>query len=147
MKLQQLKMSYKHLCPSRPLALTLTGLLLLAATVSAIASASTIGLFGVEACAAPVSAQSFQEELQIKLGENGFTPNEAQRAAGTFGIAVENAALSGEYILKLKAQDGTVVKEVQVQKGSAAWTVTLSPGEYTLTEASHPQWLCRITVQ
>jgi hypothetical protein len=60
---------------------------------------------------------------------------------------VENSVISGEYTLQLKAQDGTVIKEVQVQKGSAAWTVTLSAGEYTLTEASHPQWTCRITVQ
>jgi hypothetical protein len=49
--------------------------------------------------------------------------------------------------MQLKAHDGTVMKEVQVQKGSAAWTVTLAAGEYTLAEASHPQWLCRITVQ
>ena len=70
-----------------------------------------------------------------------------QRTAGTFAIAVENSATSGEYTLQLKAQDGTVIKEVQVQKGSAAWTVTFSTGEYTLTEASHPQWVCRINVQ
>ena len=55
--------------------------------------------------------------------------------------------ISGEYILRLKASDGTVIKEVQVQKGSAAWTMTLAAGEYTLTETTHPQWSCRITVQ
>ena len=54
--------------------------------------------------------------------------------------------IPAEYTLQLKASDGTVVKEVQVQQGSTAWTVTLAAGEYNLTEVNHPQWLCRITV-
>lgn len=87
------------------------------------------------------------DELQIQLGTNGFIPSEVQHAAGTFAIAVDNTGLSGEYTLRLKAADGTVVKEVEVQKGSAAWTITLSAGEYRLTEASHAEWSCRISVQ
>ncbi|HEU0253480.1 MAG TPA: hypothetical protein VFR12_10655 [Pyrinomonadaceae bacterium] len=90
---------------------------------------------------------SAEDELRIELTGNGFVPSEVQHAAGTFGIAVENSTLSGAYVLRLKSEDGTVLKEVEVQKGSAAWTVSLQPGQYTLTEASHPQWLCRITVQ
>ena len=93
------------------------------------------------------AAVGLQDELQIQLGENGFSPAEVQHVAGTFGIAVENANLEGEYTLRLKAADGTVLKEVQVQKGSAAWTMTLAGGEYTLTEANHSTWLCRISVQ
>ena len=88
-----------------------------------------------------------QDELQIQLSSDGFSPSAVQHAAGTFAIVVENTNIDGDYTLRLKAAEGTVVKEVQVQKGSAAWTVTLAAGEYTLTEASHPQWQCRITVQ
>lgn len=87
------------------------------------------------------------DELQIQLSASGFTPNEVQHGAGTFGIAVDNTGVSGEYTLRLKAADGTVVKEVEVQKGSTAWTITLATGEYVLTEASHPEWSCSITVQ
>jgi hypothetical protein len=105
------------------------------------------GLSTAGSSSASVAGDGFQDELQIQLSENGFSPTEVQLAAGTFAIAVANSNVEGEYTLSLKAADGTVVKEVQVQKGSAAWTVTLSAGEYTLTEASHPQWLCRITVQ
>lgn len=89
----------------------------------------------------------FQDEVKIKLTANGFVPGEVQHAAGTFAIAVENATLSGEYTLQLKAEDGTVLKEVTVQKGSSAWSVTLQAGQYTLTETQNPQWLCRLTVQ
>jgi hypothetical protein len=49
--------------------------------------------------------------------------------------------------LRLKAEDGTVLNEVQVQKGSSAWTVNLQTGRYTLTEVNHPQWACTIVVQ
>jgi hypothetical protein len=108
---------------------------------------SVTGLFQLHASKVVAAPHGETDELQIQLNNDGFTPSELQHSAGTFGIAVENAIVSGEYTLRLKAGDGTVVKEVQVQEGSAAWTVTLSAGEYTLTEASHPQWLCRIIVQ
>lgn len=91
--------------------------------------------------------QGGRDELRIELRSSGFTPNEVQHAPGTFAIAVENSALSGEYTLLLKAEDGTVLKEFKVQKGSSAWTVTLQSGRYTLTETDHPQWTCRIVVQ
>ena len=91
--------------------------------------------------------QGTRDEVRIELTGNGFTPNEVQHAPGRFAIAVENSTLSGEYTLRLKAQDGTILNEFQVQKGSSAWTVTLQTGTYTLTEADHPQWTCRILVQ
>lgn len=126
--------------------LILTGLLLatIACTVVAISVNSISTAVTSQAYAAP---RGIQDELQIQLDGNGFAPAEVQHAAGTFAILVENSNDLGEYTLRLKATDDAVVKEVQVQKGSAAWTITLSAGEYTLTEASHPQWLCRITVQ
>lgn len=91
--------------------------------------------------------QGGRDELRIELTSSGFTPNEVQHAPGRFAIAVENSALSGEYTLRLKAEDGTILQEFRVQKGSSAWTVTLQTGTYTLTETDHPQWTCRIVVQ
>lgn len=137
MKISELTSGKAHL--KLPMILSFTALLLVCAVVL---GGSTTGPSTVQA-----APQIFQDELQLELNTDGFTPAAVQRAAGTFAIAVENSALSGEYTLQMKAHDGTVIKEVQVQKGSAAWTITLSAGEYTVTEASHPQWLCRITVQ
>ena len=93
------------------------------------------------------SPQGGRDELRIQLSSNGFSPSELQHAPGRFAIAVENSTLSGEYRLRLKAEDGTVLSELQVQRGSSAWTVDLQTGRYTLTEADHPQWTCRIVVQ
>jgi len=111
------------------------------------------GLLVIVVVASVVAAPEFsgpkvaQDELRIELSSSGFVPAEVQHAAGTFAIAVENTTFAGAYTLRLKAADGTLLKEVEVQKGSAAWTITLQAGQYTLTEASHPEWLCRITVQ
>ena len=43
-----------------------------------------------------------------------------QHAPGRFAIAVENSTLSGEYTLRLKAEDGTILNEFHVLKGSSA---------------------------
>jgi Cu/Ag efflux pump CusA len=88
-----------------------------------------------------------RDEVRIELTSNGFAPSEVQHAPGTFAIAVENNTLPGEYTLRLKAEDGTLLSELHVQKGSSAWSVSLQSGRYTLTEAGHSQWLCNIVVQ
>jgi hypothetical protein len=142
MKLRQVLLpGEKRSC--QRLALTLTGLLLLAGVVAAAVSINVVA----GRSAAVVIGQPFQDEVRIELSSTGFTPSAVQHAAGTFGITVENSGLAGEYTLRLKSEDGAVLTEVPVQKGSAGWTVTLQPGAYTLTEASNPQWLCQITVQ
>jgi hypothetical protein len=91
--------------------------------------------------------QGTRDEVRIELAASGFTPNELQHAPGRFALAVDNKTLSGEYTLRLKAEDGTILSELQVQKGSSAWTVNLQTGTYTLTEADHPQWTCHIMIQ
>lgn len=115
------------------------------AVLSAIVAAFVFA--GVAAFPNFSTPQMAQDELRIELTGSGFTPAEVQHSAGTFAIAVENSTLSGTYTLRLKADDGTVLKEIEIQKGSAAWTITLQPGQYSLIEAAHPEWLCRITVQ
>jgi hypothetical protein len=93
------------------------------------------------------TAQQGRDEVRVELNGNGFTPGEVQHAPGSFAILVDNKTISGEYTLNLKADDGTVVSELQVQKGSSAWTVSLQTGRYTLTEINHSQWVCSIVVQ
>jgi hypothetical protein len=88
-----------------------------------------------------------EDEVQIALNTSGFTPLEVARAAGAFAISVDNQNVTEEYILQLKAEDGTLLNEVRVQKGSTGWTVDLPAGVYTLTVADHPTWLCQITLQ
>jgi hypothetical protein len=93
------------------------------------------------------SQQGGRDEVRLELNSTGFAPAEFQHGPGTFAIAVENKTLAEEYTLRLKAEDGTLLNEFQIQKGSSAWTVNLPTGRYELTEANHPQWTCRIVVQ
>ena len=121
------------------------------AAVIAVVSVGVV-LFAVWANAkrtsvAAASAPQGRDEIHIQLSSNGFSPSEVQHSPGSFAIAVENTTLSSEYKLRLKAEDGTVLNEVQVQKGSSAWTVTLQTGRYTLTEVNHSEWICNIIVQ
>ncbi len=88
-----------------------------------------------------------RNEITVEMNSNGFSPNEIQHSPGTFAIAVDNKALAGEYTLRLSAEDGTVLSELHVQKGSSALSVSLQTGRYTLTEIDHSQWTCRILVQ
>lgn len=113
-----------------------TGIVLLAAW----ANTKRIGV-------SAASTQQGRDEIRIELSSNGFSPSEVQHTPGSFAISVENTTLSSEYKLRLKAEDGTVLNEVQVQKGSSAWTVSLQTGRYTLTEVNHSQWICNIVVQ
>jgi hypothetical protein len=94
-----------------------------------------------------VASQGGRDEVRLELNSTGFAPAEFQHGPGTFAIAVENKTLAEEYTLRLKAEDGTLLNEFQIQKGSSAWTVNLPTGRYELTEANHPQWTCRIVVQ
>jgi hypothetical protein len=87
------------------------------------------------------------DELQVALSVSGFSPAEVSHAAGAFALAVETQSADSEYVLQLKTEGGTLLNEVPVQKGSAVWTVDLPAGRYTLTEASHPNWVCQITTQ
>ena len=88
-----------------------------------------------------------RDEISIGLTSDGFVPAEITHSAGVFGIVVQNEGQESEYTLRLKTQAGKVLEEIKIQKGSTGWSVNLLPGRYTLTEAKHPQWVCRITVQ
>ena len=82
--------------------------------------------------------QGGRDEIRIELTSDGFAPSEVQHAPGIFAIAVENKTLTDEYTLKLKAADGTVLNEFQVQKGSSSWTVNLPTGTYKLHRGESP---------
>lgn len=93
------------------------------------------------------SGQNTPDEIKLELTSNGFVPAQVTHASGVFAIEVENKSGLDEYTLKLISQDGTVLNEVSVHKGSAAWTVNLQSGQYSLKEVNHEQWVCTITVE
>jgi hypothetical protein len=115
-----------------------------AASTSGMSSSILPGAKGV---AATVPGATQEDELTIELSTAGFAPAEVAHAAGAFAIAVDNRDVTDEYVLQLKAESGTLLNEIRVQKGSASWAVELAAGRYTLMVANHPDWVCLITIQ
>jgi hypothetical protein len=97
----------------------------------------------------PINAErSSVEVLPIYLRRPGFAPGEITRPAGDYFLAVKNISGVPDIVLRLDREKGGRLHEVKVMRDRPAWrqNVRLTPGVYLLTEADHPDWVCRITV-
>jgi hypothetical protein len=97
----------------------------------------------------PVSAErSDIAVLPIYLRRPGFTPGEITRPAGDYFLAVKNFSGVPDIVLRLDRERGGRLHEVKVTRDRQSWrqNVRLTPGVYLLTEADHPNWVCRITI-
>lgn len=103
------------------------------------------------------SSQSAQKDDKpevevITITPDGFSPSAIKRTKGTFLFVVDDHSGLPETKLSFDRLVGNSQKEkVQdrdVQRGQPLWAEPqkLQPGEYLLTEATHPQWRCLITI-
>ncbi len=83
----------------------------------------------------------------IRLLPTGFDPSEISRPPGRFILAVTNRSSAQELDLRLDAEAGNRVHQVRLPRGQLRWkqVIQLPPGNYRLSEASHPGW-CLITI-
>lgn len=95
---------------------------------------------------APPQAPS--DWVQTALTPSGFTPNEVSHAAGQVSLLVKNRSGQAEVTLRLSKAGGEIVTEVKLTEKVRAWSGSfeLAAGSYTLSEAAHPDWTCRIEV-
>jgi hypothetical protein len=84
----------------------------------------------------------------ITLRPFGFDPSEIARTNGRFTLLVDNRTGLDEVHLRLDREAGGRVHEVRVPRRKLDWVqgVDLPPGRYLLTDANHPDWVCRITI-
>jgi hypothetical protein len=108
-------------------------------------SASVSPAAGTPAVAA---AQAQADPLVTTLTAAGFTPDRLSRAAGRFNLRVRNRSGQREVVLRLSNSAGEKVTEVKLTDKVREWTapVELAAGAYTLSEAAHPEWTCRVEV-
>jgi hypothetical protein len=94
-----------------------------------------------------IQIEKFEIEV-ITIRPAGFEPQEITRPRGLFGIAVENRTGLPEVLLRLDREGGERVQEAQVTRQKLNWKqgLDLPPGQYVLTEANNPDWVCRITI-
>lgn len=83
------------------------------------------------------------------LDSSGFTPSEITHEAGRFRIVVQNRSGEAVLDLRLDGEGSSRFNERHVLGDVQGWTaeVDLAAGTYTITEAHHQDWSCRLTVQ
>jgi hypothetical protein len=103
--------------------------------------------------AAAAVAQSKSPETRIishllTLSPRGFDPAEVSWPKGRFFLTIDNRSNVSELVLRLDRVAGGRVKEINLKskKERSAGVLDLHPGEYLLTEANHPGWVCRIKI-
>lgn len=100
--------------------------------------------------ATPRSAAS-GDRLEVEtiiLTRFGFEPEQIIRPPGEFLLNVLNRSQVSDVDLRLDKSAGDHVRLQHVSQDKLDWRdfFTLEPGDYVLTEASHPEWVCRITI-
>jgi hypothetical protein len=128
-----------------PVALTLT---LLTAAIVIIVFAMKAGDWFAKPGSSGRPAVSSPEARLITFQPYGFEPSEVTLKAEPFLLAVDNRSGVHEPVFRVNRVAGGRLHEVRMAKGRLAWRqlVNLSPGDYVLTEATHPDLVCRITI-
>lgn len=88
------------------------------------------------------------ESEVITLTPTGFSPSEITRPRGRFLVVLDDRSGLDEVTFILGRANGDRVREARRTKAELIWRQLedLPPGEYLLTEAGHPEWVCRITI-
>jgi hypothetical protein len=87
------------------------------------------------------------EVEQIDLRPSGFEPSEITRPSGRFLLGVNNRTGLTDLSLTLVHESGRSAASKRLSRVKT-WreVLDLHPGRYVLREATHRDWLCRITI-
>jgi hypothetical protein len=88
------------------------------------------------------------ETAQTTLSRWGFQPSSLSVKAGTVLLMVNNRSGFGSMTWNLSVERGQSLRSVTIPSEELDWIeeLQLPVGTYTLTEANHPNWICRLTV-
>jgi len=92
--------------------------------------------------------QKIEGEI-VTISPHGFEPTEITRPIGPFLLVLDNYSRLSVVSVLLSPGAGLPVLNVSVPREKRLWSdiVDLPPGSYTLREATHPGWVCRITIR
>ena len=96
----------------------------------------------------PTSAATRLPSHQLVLRASGFEPNEVTWPRERFFLAIDNRTRISDITLRIDRVRGGRLKEVNLKskKQRSAGVLDLPLGEYVLSEANHPDWVCRIKI-
>ena len=139
-----------------------TALVLVSATTGAFGPSANVppnipppasdALAGKSAPASPAQINSAEERLEAELvvvGARGFEPAEITRPARPFLLLVDNRSGLEQVQVRVERVAGRErLHDVGLSRKNYSWNtlLRLPPGEYVLTEAGHPNWVCRLTL-
>lgn len=88
------------------------------------------------------------DSVLITIFPGGFNTTQITSPAIPFFLLIENCSGLSEVSLKLDRVAGNRLRQVAVGREQPDWSdlLDLTPGEYVLSEANHPDWICHITV-
>ena len=98
----------------------------------------------------PPQQQGVPADVALTVLEtSGFAPSEIGHAAGHFRIVVQNHSGVGALDLRIDGEAQSRFAESHVLGEVQGWIapVELAAGTYTITEANHPAWVCRLAIQ
>lgn len=86
--------------------------------------------------------------VRITIRPTGFDPAEVTLPRGRFLLAVDNRSGLDELTFRLDREGAGRLHEVRMTREQLGWRKVLDPppGVYVLTEAGHPDWVCRVRV-
>lgn len=98
-----------------------------------------------------VQADSPNEKLEasvVTLRPSGFDPKEITRSEGRMILVALNRTGLEDISLVFDRQAGSRLRTAPVNRHKPRWgeVFNLTPGKYVLSEESHPEWTCTITV-
>jgi len=83
----------------------------------------------------------------VAVTNRGFEPTAITRSQGEFILMIENPNRQ-ELNFSLSRESGARLHEIRASQEEPNWNEIqdLPPGRYVLTEQSHPEWMCLITI-
>lgn len=111
-------------------------------------SGSYVSLAAVQAPTAQDSTLPSGEMEMIRLSSKGFEPAAISRRRGKFLLAVINRTSLPALSLRLVHENRRLVVTRRLGR-EMSWrhVLDLQPGQYSLRETNHPDWICRITIE
>ena len=157
-------MNVRHRSNKLPAFLKVTLLVALVGTIAAITLARRSIFPSTVLSSAPVSAAkkevasaastqrqrpiaNIEAEL-VTVTPHGFEPQQITRPLGPFLLMLDNRSGLRQVNLHLSREAGARLRDVPVPREEPNWSevVALPPGQYLLTEADHPGWVCRVVI-
>jgi hypothetical protein len=97
---------------------------------------------------APAAVPGDVSVLLLVLRPTGFEPSEVTLPKGTYLLVVQNRTGLRGFALQLDRVGGGRLHEVRLPERKLDWNgeFDLTPGDYVLREADHPDWNCRLII-